>query len=677
MAPTGLLPAAALLLVAATNQSLTGTAFLLLAILWGLYCVPAADKPRGPAVSKALWAAACGLSALALALQLGVAAAVAAGAPGVRRQAVAWVLQLLGFPQTDSLADLARAAGPPLLAMLTSAAQVQAARRRQAAAAPAARAAALRVSSYTNAGVAAGLAAAAACLSHPTLLAAPYAAALAAALWRWGAARPTLGAAGGGRGGGGALLALQAYTAAHLSALYVWQWGLSYFAWLRPAAALLGLFVVRGGGGGQPAALEAQMVAQLGSLVVLFVALAHCVRSSGRAAPPRGLSLVARLLNAAPALAPGEEGEAEGGALRQPLLSAEEDEDEEDEGRGAGSERGGLSWRRALLPATVEVGVAGWTAACGHAGAAAAALCGVALIRPSAIGGAALGAGLAVLLLLPARCARLPRRAARALCGGLLAWALACFAATAVRPALGWSDVADAMGVHAFERLPFAPLLAMFAAAAALAAHARAAADAQGTPLPPPSALAQRLLQRLVAARAGAASPAPPSTPAATPPLAAFGSPLPGDGEQAAADDAWAALRRACLRFLWAAALVAVPAAAFAVGVSRFALLFRLFLGGLLVRWARATAAPRPGVAAAATPAATHRLLRQYTAALLLACYVACVGGLPGFGGVLQPAGAEGALRALGLWRPAVPDMLRLLGLLLLVRRCAADDCHR
>ena len=64
-----------------------------------------------------------------------------------------------------------------------------------------------------------------------------------------------------------------------------------------------------------------------------------------------------------------------------------------------------------------------------------------------------------------------------------------------------------------------------------------------------------------------------------------------------------------------------------------------------------------------------HRLLRCYATLHLAAVYAAYVGGLPGFGAALQPAGAEAALRTLGLWAPRVaPGMLPLLGLLLLVR---------
>ena len=68
-----------------------------------------------------------------------------------------------------------------------------------------------------------------------------------------------------------------------------------------------------------------------------------------------------------------------------------------------------------------------------------------------------------------------------------------------------------------------------------------------------------------------------------------------------------------------------------------------------------------------------HGILRSYTSLHLLAVYAAYVGSLPGFGEALQPASAEPALRAVGLWHPRVVlGMLPLLGLLLLVSLSAA-----
>ena len=73
-----------------------------------------------------------------------------------------------------------------------------------------------------------------------------------------------------------------------------------------------------------------------------------------------------------------------------------------------------------------------------------------------------------------------------------------------------------------------------------------------------------------------------------------------------------------------------------------------------------------------------HKILRSYTSLHLLATYVAYVGGLPGFEEALQPASAQPALRAVGLWHPRVlSGMLPLLGLLLLVSLSAAVSFPR
>jgi hypothetical protein len=113
--------------------------------------------------------------------------------------------------------------------------------------------------------------------------------------------------------------------------------------------------------------------------------------------------------------------------------------------------------------------------------------------------------------------------------------------------------------------------------------------------------------------------------------------------------------------------VAALPAATFAVGASRFAALFALYLVGLLLGVLRPTLRLRPGADAASLPARPAALLRWYTSALLVAAYAAQVGGLAAFGRLLQPEAARDALAVLGLWCPGGGDLLRLLSLLLLV----------
>lgn len=96
---SALLAALSLLLAAATNPSLLGLLFLLAFLAWGSLCLtPTATA----ATSKRVWAAASGLSALALVAQSLVQAALLLG--GAPRLAVPF-FALLGFPRPDSLAD--------------------------------------------------------------------------------------------------------------------------------------------------------------------------------------------------------------------------------------------------------------------------------------------------------------------------------------------------------------------------------------------------------------------------------------------------------------------------------------------------------------------------------------------------------------------------------------------
>lgn len=62
-------------------------------------------------------------------------------------------------------------------------------------------------------------------------------------------------------------------------------------------------------------------------------------------------------------------------------------------------------------------------------------------------------------------------------------------------------------------------------------------------------------------------------------------------------------------------------------------------------------------------------MLRSYCSMHMAALYVAYVGGLQGFGSLLQPKEWQALLTAVGAWQPAAAaTMLPVLALLLLVR---------
>lgn len=462
--------AAALLAVAFANPSLYGSAFLLLPLVWATLLVPNLNKPRVATVAKALWGFACGLSAVALVLQVTVQLAYAAHAPGIRRKAVAEILQVLGFPYVDTAVGVCVVIGSAAVALVASAAAAGAAARHAAALGRRAtegtemqpvmrtRRAAIRVSSFSLGGVVTALALVTAAFSVPTLVAVPYLAAVLMALHRWSRGVPLTHVLSSGME-----VALQAYAAIHLVMLYVWQWGLSYASWLQPIADLLRLYVWDPTE--QSLAVYVAECAQFAALGLFVVSLGFVLRRSGRS--PRGVSLVARLLNI------NEPAAVDTSHLSEPLLSGEESEgnvgmalDHQHPPEGQAETPRKIPWARSLLPAIAELGVAAIEAVCANAGAVAGLLCLVSMIEPSALGSASLLVGISALL---TGTHRLTASTTALVQYSFFAWLSSCYLASALATARGSNDFLEAIGVHAFSS--GGPLLALAAVAAAAAAH--------------------------------------------------------------------------------------------------------------------------------------------------------------------------------------------------------------
>eukprot|EP00887_Chlorella_sp_A99_P004668 scaffold4.g4668.t1 len=684
----GLVPALTLLLVAYANQSLAGFIYLLAFGAWGAYIVPNADRPRSGAISRALWTAISGLSAVLLLLELGVQAAFAAHAPGILRPSVTRTLSLLGFSQAGSPAALLLGVLPLLAALVAAAVQVQSARDAEAATrhrhvegtelqpmARRRRAPLLLLSAYTNAGAAAGTALAAVALARPALFALPFNVALAGAVWRW---------ADGSSGGSTARVrGLQSYAGLCLLLLYVWQAALRYLPSLSPVADLLGLFAPAVD---QPWSELAPEVVQLAALVVLFASLgfqaiqqrqagarggtgaggssaALDTEDEGAEAEGRGLTLLTWVLNVSqqerqqPLLtrrwqgpyqaAPTTDAEGENVPLlssppsqrRHPSLQQAPPAEGPTSPSGppppvlaGASAQGPARLWSVLLPLACEAAVAGAEQLCQRPAAVAAGLALFSLMHPSVLGGLLLLLALSVLAS-PARTGACTfRQHARVLAGLLLLWQLAAYCATAVDALLPVGSAAQAIGLHDFADtgpLAWLPLLAMLAAAAAAAGLARSGGSSGGAGASSASAAVQ----------------------------GATGAP---------AMSAWALVRHAMQRLLWYAGFAAVPAVQLVVGASHYSVLHGCYLAGLLLVLTGKSLQLRPPLRTSVLTGCGHALLRAFSSLHLAATYVSFVVRLDGMPPVLPPEW-ESWLEMLGLGQPGVVrSMLPLLGLLLL-----------
>ena len=413
-------------------------------------------------------------------------------------------------------------------------------------------------------------------------------------------------------------------------ALYVWQAFLSYFRPLQPAADFLGLFLLSPR---LPASELWPAATQLASLLLLFAALGFLRRqrngSGGGGAAGGGdsvgLSVLARALgresfatrqrsysadlgrgppSSGPLLGSSRE---EAAAPAAPDFPAGGDHPWAVPG-GSGRESPGPrgrprrapSWRRVVLPLAFEAVVAGLELLCSRPAAVAAALCALAMVQPSVMGGALLALGLLALLLPPRPGGRLLRAHSDALCAVLLAWLAACYVATALQRLFPVSAEAEALGLHAFPRPSAAgPLAAMLLCAAAAAALARSSRAAEPAALPaaPPQ------LQRLLASLAGPGSP--PAGGGGSP----LGSPLSYDpaspsglsgrwdgGGGGGAQGAWGLVHQFALRVLWYLGFLALPALLFVVGGAGFDVLHGAYLAGLLLQLAAAALRARPAI---------------------------------------------------------------------------------
>lgn len=186
-------------------------------------------------------------------------------------------------------------------------------------------------------------------------------------------------------------------------------------------------------------------------------------------------------------------------------------------------------------------------------------------------------------------------------------------------------QAADAVGVHDFGSSAWLPLLAMLLAAAATAGPATPA-RAGGSPLSSSNLLRlqqqqqqqqqgvsprlQSLLFRIGSLRqphagTGAHSAGSPSDPGS--PAAAAGAAASDGTLDAAAAAPWLVAWNLLLRLLYFCGFLAVPAALFVVGCTRYDALHGIYLAGLLCWLAGNTLHLKPGLAAVSQALACFR----------------------------------------------------------------------
>jgi hypothetical protein len=474
---------------------------------------------------------------------------------------------------------------PPLLALLASAAQVQAARdsshqqqRRQV---EGTELRSLRTDRQTWqqqqlmsarrgwAGVAVAAALLAAAVVQPSVLAAPYLLAAVAAVWRW---------SGGRSGGGGGISGrgvLQTYTAAYLTALYVWQAALHGWALLQPAAKVLGLFSFSGDDLGWQQVLPAAV--QLAALLLLYLALGAADSSPGSSrGEPRQWHGAASI---GASLEHSEE--------QTPLLLSPQQQAQEAGGTPPPAQRTAshiVRPRQLLNLLLLDAVAAAWELLCSRPAAVAALLCITSLLLPSLIGSYLLLVGLAALLLPPA--ARILQWLSRPLAAALLLWLLACYGATVAAAVTSMPAAAEAAGLRASEGAAWLPLLAMLLSAAATGGLAWAGCrlssgnlQLQDQLVPP---RLQQLLDRLGSARlrTGGGSISTVSSMPTSPTAAAAGTFTAAAWGREAAAAPWQLAVHLLLRLLWYSGFLAVPLALFVVGVQQYNVLHGIYLAG-------------------------------------------------------------------------------------------------
>ena len=270
-----LLAAASLLFVALGNPSLAGSAFLIPYLLWAVICVPLGHSPHGLAISQAIFGTAAATSGIAFSLQIGVQAAYFLKAPGIQHHIISRIMEILGFSRVKGWMDVGFEVVPLALAMVftgNEAARLTRARMQQR----------QQVSvggveeeeeheeegeNEFNTGAGATTTVivmttlVGSSLPIPALLSTPYVIALCFTLYgAWHTSSPSSSL--------WLVKLLQVYAAAHLIALYAWQWALFYASPLQNIATTLGLFLVdwRSQGVGE-AGCGAVVIASLALLV--------------------------------------------------------------------------------------------------------------------------------------------------------------------------------------------------------------------------------------------------------------------------------------------------------------------------------------------------------------------------------------------------------------------------
>lgn len=479
----GLAFASTLLSVAACNFSLLGLLFLVLFLVWAMYCLPALHSQRGLAINRAYWGTVAGLSTIALLVQCGVQLAFIAQTPGIRRPFITQFLRLVGFARINSYAGFVTHFVSILIASITTVyAATKAVRRREN-----------RVSFRGNQNVSETgvdstavntwaltfLAMLGIVFPRPSLVSLPY---LMSLLIKASTLEADTGAI---RSEMSMHARLQGYAALHLAALYSWQWVPLPSSWHLLGGEYLGLFVLSSPDGKHGWLAIVEGVTVLGWLAVMVIVQGWDLYHFRTLQPLGGLDLVARVLHVddqegtlavdEQSRCSGQEEETEESQLTDPLLepyppsSPHSLNPNPDSDLNTGNHQTNISLSMYSCPSSTFLWILNtWRSVCCHTNLVACTVCAISLLRPSVTGFILLLLGIAM---------SLHWRGAWRVCIArftafvVAVWMLTSYIATVWKGTdLEATPTLEAWGVHAFDG--GAPLVLMFMTLASLGSYA-------------------------------------------------------------------------------------------------------------------------------------------------------------------------------------------------------------
>ncbi|KAL0037898.1 hypothetical protein WJX79_004430 [Trebouxia sp. C0005] len=278
-----LLAGASTLLVAYTDNSLVGVAFLGVFFCWGLVYIRSHTRSTASKLGQSIWGALAAGAAALLICQTILQIVYAAGNAGWATDAhTKRVLQLFGLTKADGAKRIILVIAAPAVALAAALMEIRGSQTPQHGPPPPQEAllgpstlertrstfsvapTIVRAASYSNAGILAAVSLGLAAVVWPSLLCLAYLLLLAGAVLAWSASAPS-------PAGSRSMRILQVYAGIHILVLYLWQIDLIRRSMWHAASAWLGIYHLQHS---HPADILAAQVLHMVALHVLFASLA-------------------------------------------------------------------------------------------------------------------------------------------------------------------------------------------------------------------------------------------------------------------------------------------------------------------------------------------------------------------------------------------------------------------